>query len=65
MTSITTLFKKIVAELLLTDTGSLQYEIKSDDVYKQLFKHKHLFDFSSFWKGSKFYGNQNKMVVGK
>ena len=48
MTSITTLYKKIVAELLLPDTGSLQYEIKSDDVYKQFFKHKHLFDFSSF-----------------
>ena len=34
MTSITTLLKKIVAELLLTDTGSLQHAIKSDDVYK-------------------------------
>ena len=65
MTSITTLSKKIVVELLLTDTGSLQYEIKSDDVYKEFFKHKHLFDFSNFWKGSKFYGNQNEMVVGK
>ena len=37
MTSITTLSKKIVVELLLTDTGSLQYEIKSDDVYKRIF----------------------------
>ena len=33
MTSITTLLKKYFdAELLFTDTGSLTYEIKSEDV---------------------------------
>ena len=31
MTSITTLFKKIDAQLLFTDTDSLTYEIKSED----------------------------------
>ena len=30
------------AELLFTDTDSLTYEIKSEDVYEELFKHKHL-----------------------
>ena len=43
--------KKIFyAELLLTDTDSLTYEIKSEDVYEEFFKRKHLFDFSNFLK---------------
>ena len=29
------------AELLFTDTDSLTYEIKSKDVYEEIFKHKH------------------------
>ena len=41
MTSIKTLLKKIDAELLFTDTDSLTYEIKSEDVYEEYFKHKH------------------------
>ena len=57
--------KHFDAELLFTDTGSLTYEIKSEDVYEEFFKHKHLFDFSNFSKDSKFYDGQNKMVVGK
>ena len=57
--------KHFDAELLFTDTNSLTYEIKSDDVCEEFFKHKHLFDFSNFSKHSKFYDNQNEMVVGK
>ena len=53
------------AELLFTDTDSFTYEIKSEDVYDDFFKHKHLFDFSNFSKDSKFYDSQYKMVVGK
>ena len=53
------------AELLFTDTDSLTYEIKSEDVYEEFFKHKNLFVFSNFSKESKFYDNQNEMVVGK
>ena len=34
VTLITTLFKKIDVELLFTNTGSLAYEIKSEDVYE-------------------------------
>ena len=52
------------AELLFTDTGSLTYEIKPD-VYEEYFKQKHLFDFSNFSKGSKFYDNQNEIIVDK
>ena len=48
-----------------TDTDSLTYEIKPEDVYEEFFKHKPLFDFSNFSKDSKFYDNQNEMVVGK
>ena len=42
------------AELLFTDTDSFTYEIKSDDVYEDFFKHKHLLDFSDYPKDSKF-----------
>ena len=38
------------AELLFTETDSLVYEIKSEDVYEEFFKHKHLFDFNNFPK---------------
>ena len=66
MTYITTLLKKhFGAELLFTDTDGVTYEIKSEDVYEEFFKHKHLFDFSNFSKDFKFYDNQNEMVVGK
>ena len=41
-------------ELLFTDTDSLTYEIKSEDIYEEFFKHKHLFDFSNHPKDSKF-----------
>ena len=51
--------KHFDAELLFTDTNSLTYEIKSNDVYEKIFKHKYLFDFSQF------YDNQKKMVIGK
>ena len=37
--------KKFDAKLLFTDTDSLTYEIKSEDIYEEFFKHKHLFDF--------------------
>ena len=57
--------KHFDAKLLFTETDSLTYEIKSEDVYEEFFKHKHLFDFSNFSKDSKFYDNQNEMVAGK
>ena len=51
MTSIIDFFKKCFdAELLFTDTHSLTYEIRSEDVYEEFFKQKHLFDFSNYPK---------------
>ena len=41
------------AELLFTDTDSLTYEVKSENVYEDFFKWKDLFDFSNFSKDSK------------
>ena len=57
--------RKIDAELLFTDTGSFTYEIKSEDVYEECFKHKHLVDFINYPKDSKFFDETNKKVIGK
>ena len=51
--------KKIVAELLFTDKDSLPYEIKSEDVYEEFFKHKNLFGFSNYPKNSNFFDPTN------
>ena len=53
------------AELLFTDTGSLAYEIKSENVYEEFFKHKQFFDFSNYPKESKLFDETNKKVIGK
>ena len=42
------------AKLLFTDTDSLTYEIKLEDVYEEFFKWKDLLDFSNYPKDSKF-----------
>ena len=47
------------------DTDSLTCEIKSEDVYEEFFKHKHLFDFSNYPKDSKFFDETNKKIIGK
>ena len=57
--------KKFDAELLFTDTESLTYEIKSEDIYEKNFKHKHLFDFSNYPEDSKFFDPTNKKVIDK
>ena len=57
--------KNFDAELLFTDTGSLTYEVKSENVYEEFFIWKDLFDFSNFLKGSKFFDETNKNVIGK
>ena len=51
--------------MLFTDTDSLTYEIKSKNVYKELFKWKDLFDFSNYSIDSKFFDETNKNVIGK
>ena len=63
MASITALLKK--TELLRTDTDSLTYEITSEDVYEEFFKHKHLFGFGNYPEDSKFSDQANKRVIGR
>ena len=57
--------KHFDVELLFTDTDNIIYKIKSEDVYEEFFKHKHLFDFSNYPKDSKFFDQANKKVIGK
>ena len=57
--------KNFDAELLFTDTGSLTYGIKSENVYEECFKWKELFDFSNYPKDFNFFDETNKNVIGK
>ena len=52
-------------ELIFTDTDSLAYEIKSENVYEEFYKWKDLFDFSNCSKDSRSYNESNKKVIGK
>ena len=52
-------------ELLFTDTDSLTYKIKSENVYEEYFKWKYLFDFSNYSEDSKFFVETNEKVIGK
>ena len=53
------------AKLLFTDTDSLTYEIETEDVCKDLWKRKELFDNSDYPKGSPYEFQENKKVIGK
>ena len=59
------ILQNLDAELLFTDTDSLTYEIKSENVYEEFFKWKDLLDFSNYSKDSKFFDETNKKVIGK
>ena len=50
------------AKLLFTDTDSLTYKIKSENVYEEFFKWKDLFDFSNYSKDSKFFDEIKKVI---
>ena len=50
---------------MFTDTDSLTYEIKSENIFEEFFKGKDLFDFSNYSKDSKFFDETNKKVIGK
>ena len=56
--------KTFNAELLFTETDSLAYEIKSENVYEEFYKWKDLFDFSNYSEDSKFFDENNKKVIG-
>ena len=57
--------KNFGAELLFSDTDSLTYEIKSENVYKKIFMWKDLFDFSNYSKNSNFFDKTNKKLLAK
>ena len=67
MIFITILLKRILMLncYLLTNTDSLTYEIKSENVYEDFFMWKDLFDFSNYLQDSKFFDETNKKVIGK
>ena len=50
---------------MLTDTDSLTYKIKSENVYEEFYKGKDLFDFGNYSEDSKFFDDANKKVIGK
>ena len=56
---------KFDAKLLFTDTDSLVYEVKTEDVYEDFYQDKNLFDFSDYPLNSKFFNPINKKVIGK
>ena len=52
--------------LLFTDTDSLMYEIKADDVYDDFSKDKEIFAFSNYSAKSKYYDdldNNNGVAI--
>ena len=53
------------SRLLFTDTDSLMYVIKTEDVYEDFSKDKEMSDFSNYSTMSKYYDDSNKLVVGK
>ena len=48
------------SRLLFTDSDSLMYEIKTEDVYEDFGNGKEMFDFSNYSTKSKYYDNSNK-----
>ena len=53
------------SKLLFTDTDSLIYEIKTEDVYEDFSNDKELFDVSNYLPESKFYDTSHKLAIGK
>ena len=52
-------------KLLFTDTDSLTYEIEMEDVYKDFWNDKDMFDNSDYPENSPYYCNANKKVIGR
>ena len=56
---------KFDSKLLFTDTDSLVYEIKEEDVYAKSFQDKEFFDVSNYPVFSKYYDPKNNAALGK
>ena len=54
-----------ISSLLFTDTDSLMYEIKTENVYEDFSKDKEMVDFSNYSTKSKYDDHSNKLVVFK
>jgi hypothetical protein len=50
------------AQLCFTDTDSLLYDIKCDDLYKDMAEDAHMFDFSDYPKDHPMHSTENKKV---
>ena len=50
---------------LYTDTDSLMYEIKTEDIYADFTDKEEMFVFSNYLTKSKYYDNSSKLVIGK
>ena len=48
-----------------SQTNSLMYEIKTEDVSKDFNSDKEMFDFSNYSTKSKYYDDSSKSVIGK
>ena len=53
------------AKLLFTDTDSLCYEIKTDDIYQDMLQDIDLFDTTEYGQNHPLYSLTNKKVLGK
>ena len=53
------------AKLLFKGTDSLTYEIEADDVYKDFWNDKVMFDNSDYSEKSPFLDSSNKKIIGK
>ena len=51
-------------ELIYTDTDSLIIQVETDDIYKDMFEDKNLYDFSEYPKDHHNYDTTNKKVLG-
>ena len=51
--------------LLFTETDSLMYEVKTEDVHQDFSMDKKMFDFSNYSDNKKYYDESNKLVVDK
>ena len=56
-------FKKSYAKLLFTDTDILCYNIKTDDIFQDMYQYKETFDFLCYPTNS--HNPTNKKIIGK
>ena len=53
------------SRLAFTDTDPLMYEIEAEDIYKDFYEDKHVFDNSDYSESSTFHLIDNEKVIGK